>query len=1133
MVFSTIKIIFCVLIVSVLRSKTISVNVNQPIKSYTVLSKSMENTTINRIEILILGANIRNNIHCYVNSKNKHTALYLLILLLQNDIETNPGPVKFPCGACGKDVRHGQRAVSCDCCDAWFHINCQGMSAKTYESHIGEEFSWVCLSCGLPNFNSSYFASFSTSNSFEALDLSIPLLTSTPIKDKVPRRKSQLKLLTINCQSIASKKAEFQHTVATHKPDIICATETWLTPDHANGEIGDPDIFMEHYDIFRRDRTQRKGGGVLIATKKDIACERATEVEAECEGVWIRLKQPNGKNLYIASFYRPNASDESSATGLQHSLEQIPQSADIIIAGDLNYPDIDWSLKTTKRGSSNRALHDQFIDLLDDFTLEQVVQDPTRGENILDLILVNRTDLCTSVTVVPGISDHDAVACTLDFRSSRRRLPTRVVPIYNKADWGSLGQHMAECHNTIANRTESMDANQMWTTFKDALQVGIQEFVPTKKAKKPTDKPWLTTRVKRLLNKRDRLYSKQRNSRRRADIEEYQEMRKVAQRECRQAYWSYLDSIITPTTPDETQKCSKRFWSYVKRCGQDSCGIPKLTDEEGNVKTAATDKANILNAQFQSVFTPPSPVSLSAMCESILQPSDAPHMPSITFTARGIDKMLCELNIHKAAGPDGIKPIVLKNLHLVIAPTLQLIFEKSYLSHQTPDDWKSASITPIFKKGKKDDPRNYRPISLTSIASKLMEHVVVSSLMRHLEGNNLLHDSQHGFRSARSCDTQLLDFSHNLVSTMHDGTQTDVIALDFAKAFDTVPHTHLLFKLDRLGVDPTTRQWISSFLHGRKQCVLLDGVCSSEVPVLSGVPQGSVLGPVLFLAYINDLADDISSKVRLFADDTIISREIRCKQDAITLQDDLDKLQAWGSRWQMSFHPGKCQVLRVSRSRSKLTHPYTLLDTQLEATDTLKYLGITFSSDMRWSSHIQNVKAKASSKLGFLRRNVRIASPRLKNQLYSTVVRSTMEYAATVWNPHEAKLVDNLETVQRRAARWVLHRHERTASVTRMLTQLGWCTLAERRRRSQLLMLYKIIHGLAYVPHTFLLRTSNTQHTRNTNPLTFAPFQPRTNYYKFSFFPYAVSQWNALPLSTLNSPSVEAFKARLQQAAAV
>ena len=234
----------------------------------------------------------------------------------------------------------------------------------------------------------------------------------------------------------------------------------------------------------------------------------------------------------------------------------------------------------------------------------------------------------------------------------------------------------------------------------------------------------------------------------------------------------------------------------------------------------------------------------------------------------------------------------------------------------------------------------------------------------------------------------------------------------------------------------------------------------------------------------------------------------------------------------MKFHPDKCQVLHVTRARKKILHPYTLFRSKLQETDSIKYLGINITSDLRWNKQIDMVKSKANSKLGFLRRNVRVASTRLKAQLYSTVVRSNLEYAASVWSPHEAKLINSLETVQRRAVRWALHRYQRTASVRQMLAELGWQTLEQRRTHSRLLMLFKISHGLACVPHAFLSHPPNTRHSRHTNTLSYALFQPRTNYFKYSFFPYTVSQWNALPLNVLEAPSVESFKARLQQAAA-
>ena len=237
----------------------------------------------------------------------------------------------------------------------------------------------------------------------------------------------------------------------------------------------------------------------------------------------------------------------------------------------------------------------------------------------------------------------------------------------------------------------------------------------------------------------------------------------------------------------------------------------------------------------------------------------------------GIDKLISELDEHKACGPDGIRPIILKRLRASISPTLQCIFAKSLAEGQVPDDWKHTNVTPLHKKGNRNDPANYRPISLTCVCSKLLEHIVrhivVSNFMRHLEANHILNPNQHGFRKGLSCETQLVEFSHALLTNVHIGHQTDIIILDFAKTFNKVNHNKLIHKLKAHKVDMLTVEWIEALLSHRSQVVFLDGT-SDSVPVTSGVPQGSVLGPALFLLYINDLPDTIDSQVRLFADDT-------------------------------------------------------------------------------------------------------------------------------------------------------------------------------------------------------------------------------------------------------------------------
>jgi hypothetical protein len=355
--------------------------------------------------------------------------------------------------------------------------------------------------------------------------------------------------------------------------------------------------------------------------------------------------------------------------------------------------------------------------------------------------------------------------------------------------------------------------------------------------------------------------------------------------------------------------------------------------------------------------------------------------------------------------------------------------------------------------------------------------------------------------------------------------------MDFSKAFDKVAHNGLLLKLDRVGIQGKTRTWIKTFLSHRRQQVVVEGKSSPPESVTSGVPQGSVLGPILFLVYINDLPTSVKSEMRLFADDTIIYRQIKTQDDCDALQRDLKSLESWERDWQMEFHPGKCQVLRITRKRKPIVQGYTLHGQELAVVPSAKYLGVTLSHDLRWNTHIQDTTAKANKTLGFVRRNLRVSSPTLKERAYVALVRPRTEYAATVWDPHTVTNIKSIEMIQRRAARWVLSRFHNTSSVTDMLTQLHWRSLQQRRLDMRLCMWYKMVHGLVVLdPLQYTQR--NLRNSRGPNPYRFLNLQTSKDTFRYSFVPRTVIAWNSLPASVATAPSLDAFKRRVANLAA-
>ena len=381
---------------------------------------------------------------------------------------------------------------------------------------------------------------------------------------------------------------------------------------------------------------------------------------------------------------------------------------------------------------------------------------------------------------------------------------------------------------------------------------------------------------------------------------------------------------------------------------------------------------------------------------------------------------LTSLDPSKAAGCDKISPRLLRHCALALYQPFHHLFSLSLHQSYLPAEWRMHRITPIFKSGDISAVANYRPISLLCVTSKVLERLVYKHLSDF--ASKSLSPVQYGFRQKHSTLQQMLVFLNKVYDSIHRNAQTDIVYLDFKKAFDTVSHSELLYKLWSFGITGNLWRWIKAYLTNRLQCVSINSCVSSPLPVISGVPQGSILGPLLFLIFINDLPTSLSSSdLLLFADDAKCAHHISCLSDCLSLQFDLDHLTLWSEAWNLHFNKEKCVILRISRKQSPTLFNYHISGDPLVTVSTHKDLGILLSSNLSWSSHYDLLLKRAYRILNLIRRTFyNVNCVQTKKVLYLSLVRSHFQYCSPLWHPHFIRDITSIETLQRRATKYIL-----------------------------------------------------------------------------------------------------------------
>ena len=531
----------------------------------------------------------------------------------------------------------------------------------------------------------------------------------------------------------------------------------------------------------------------------------------------------------------------------------------------------------------------------------------------------------------------------------------------------------------------------------------------------------------------------------------------------------------------------------------------------------AQDKAETLNNFFASVFTVEDLVSMPSAPTYDIDET----VYSISITPALVKNKLEALKPNKSPGHDKWHPHFLREIADEICIPLSILYAKS-LKEGAHESWRKAIIAAIYKKGKKSDPGNYRPVSLTSVISKIMESIVRAAIVNHLMKNNLFSDDQHGFVPGRNCITQLLMCLEEWTKMIEDGDCFDVIYTDFSKAFDSVPHERLFLKMESLGIKGDILKWIKSFLTGRTQCVNVEGAYSSWKKVVSGIPQGSVIGPILFVIFINDMPDAVKHNFcKLFADDCKLYGKVSGTGENM-VQADLALLEEWSRIWQLPFNAKKCKAMHFGYNNPKRT--YSLDGQILEAIESEKDLGVMVDDKLRFHVHTAFATKKANQMLGVIKRTYKTRDAATIATLHTSMVRPHLEYGNAIWGPCYMGDLKLIEGVQRRATKLITHLHDLPYEYR--LRALNLPSMEYRHKRGDMIQCYKITNGLVRIEVKDLFTPIPSASTRGHNQRFLRQKSHKASRSR-SFSQRTIRSWNSLPKDVIAAPTVDAFKNRL------
>ena len=922
-----------------------------------------------------------------------------------------------------------------------------------------------------------------------------------------PNRHRQCRMLYSNIRGL---NANLNDLIGISRQyDILFCSETLVSNFRHSSELQIPGF--KKPILFRRNAIQG-AQGMATYIRKDFAASRKSIYECGCHEMQTIKVCGQHHNFYLFSVYRnPNANDsifECLLTKMA-AIQENDRKSSFLFVGDFNVHHREWlnSVSPTD-GHGVRA-----FDFSNESGCDQLINRPThRSGNPLDLIFTDVPGVVNVNVGSPiGTSDHAYISAIIKIKQPIPAVNfSRKIYLKSQADWNSILHDLS-----ILDWSNLYHQEDLISNLNSMLIRVIERHIPSRVITfRNKDKAWFDDDCRRAhLDKHEAFRLWQRN-RSHITWENYVRLRSIAQRTYNDSEKRYnetvKDTLLGASSPH-------KWWSTLKSAlfGNETT-IPPILKPDGSLTHCPKEKATLFADAFDSKQ---SNIKLSMPSSCFPEPK----LTSLAFRSREVRDLLLSLDSYGGAGPDDIFPLFFIKTAPILASRISTIFRKLIRGGCFSLNWRLGNIVPVAKSDISSAiPSDFRPISITPVLSKVFERLLAKRLALFAEKNSLLPTHQFGFRKGLGTCDALLTISDSVQKALDSGMEARIIGLDFSSAFDCVNHEALIFKLKLLGVGGHFLNILIEFLSNRSQRVVVDGQYSDYRPVISGVPQGSVLGPLLFILYTHDMWFGLENTLVAYADDATLYASIpspRCRNEvAESLNRDLARICTWCQSWGMKLNVNKTQSMIISRSRTvDPPHPDLLINNApLTPCNSFKILGVTLDSKFTFEKHVRNISSSVAQKIGILRKSFRIFGDQaILRKCFNCFILPCFEYCSPVWssaaNSHLKLLDRNLNAIKY------------------LIPDLN-TNLWHRRSVSSLCMLHKIYHNVEHPLNSCLPNLyhapRNTRHAANVNSFAFSFVRFNTTQFSRSFIPSITGLWNRLPSSVVESSDLQKFKLR-------